>query len=95
MESIKNSDGMWFELNKVCDLLALTMMEVLGSPIKNVFPKEFLRLEKDILYINSFGFLLLASYDRSGRTNAAIINQYILDAMKFWLGFNRSGRLFD
>ena len=95
MDSVKNEYGLWFELNKVCDLFALTTMEVLGSPIKDLFPKQFLCLEKDILYINSFGFLLLASYDRSGRTNAAIINQYILDAMKFWLGFNRSGRLFD
>ena len=86
MNSIKDESGLWFELNKVSDILALSILEVLHSPIKSYFPKSCLMLQKDILYINSLGFLILAAYSRNGRITLFSVQQIILDAFLFWSG---------
>ena len=86
MYSIKDESGLWFELNKVCYILALSILEVLHSPIKPYLPKSCLMLQKDILYINSLGFLILAAHDRSGRISLFLVRQIILDAFRFWSG---------
>ena len=86
MYSIKDESGLWFELNKVCYILALSILEVLHSPIKPYLPKSCLMLQKDILYINSLGFLILAAHDRSGRISSFLVRQRILEAFRFWSG---------
>lgn len=86
MQSIKDEFGIWFELHKVCDMLSLSILEVFYSPLKPYIPKEFMMIKKNVLYINSMGFLILAAYDRSGRTTMSMIRQIILDAFRFWAG---------